>query len=105
VTAGVENVGDVMYDGMLHLPLEGQRAALAQAGVEPGRYVLATVHRAENTDDMRAARRDPRGALDARRFWAASCLALHPRTRARLIADAIEVPPGVHVIDPRPTWR
>jgi UDP-GlcNAc3NAcA epimerase len=29
-------------------------------------------------------------------------LALHPRTRARLIAESIDVPAGVHVIEPAP---
>jgi UDP-GlcNAc3NAcA epimerase len=102
VTAGVRNVGDVMYDGMLHYRARANDAALAQAGVEPGRYVLATVHRAENTDDTRRLR----GVLEALGEAAAKLgrvvLALHPRTRARLIAEAIEVPAGVHVIEPAP---
>ncbi|MBC8023441.1 MAG: UDP-N-acetylglucosamine 2-epimerase (non-hydrolyzing) [Burkholderiales bacterium] len=102
VTAGVENVGDVMYDGMLHYRTRANDQALAQAGVEAGQYVLATVHRAENTDD--AARL--RGVLEALGDAAAKLgrvvLALHPRTRARLIVEAIEVPPGVHVIEPAP---
>ncbi|HEV7591336.1 MAG TPA: UDP-N-acetylglucosamine 2-epimerase, partial [Longimicrobium sp.] len=45
--------GDVMYDAALFYAraAEGRSGALAEAGVEPGGYVLATVHRAENTDD------------------------------------------------------
>jgi UDP-GlcNAc3NAcA epimerase len=47
--------GDVMYDASLRF---GERArasstALSDAGVDDGQYVLATVHRAENTDDDR----------------------------------------------------
>jgi UDP-GlcNAc3NAcA epimerase len=102
VIAGVENVGDVMYDGMLHYRGLANEGALASAGVERGGYVLATVHRAENTDDPVRLR----GVLEALGAAAGklgrAVLALHPRTRARLIADAIEVPPGVHVIEPAP---
>jgi len=102
LTRGVEKVGDVMYDGMLHYRARAKEAALAQAGVERGRYVLATVHRAENTDDPARLR----AVFDALALAAAALgrvvLALHPRTRARLIEQAIEVPPGVHVIDPAP---
>ena len=46
-------VGDVMYDAAI---VHGKRAEsrverLSQLGVESGAYALATVHRAENTDD------------------------------------------------------
>jgi UDP-GlcNAc3NAcA epimerase len=102
VVAGVQNVGDVMYDGMLHYRARADEGALGKAGVERGRYVLATVHRAENTDDPARLR----GVLEALGIAAAAfgrvVLALHPRTRARLIGEAIDVPPGVHVIDPAP---
>jgi UDP-GlcNAc3NAcA epimerase len=102
VKRGVENVGDVMYDGMLHYRSKANEGALAEAGVERGRYVLATVHRAENTDDVSRLR----GVLEALGAAAATLgrvvLALHPRTRARLIAEAIDVPAGVHVIEPAP---
>jgi UDP-N-acetylglucosamine 2-epimerase (non-hydrolysing) len=53
VTDGVHDTGDVMYDAVLWAR---DRAAdrstiLDDLGVEPGGYVLATVHRAANTDD------------------------------------------------------
>ncbi|MGE0613628.1 MAG: non-hydrolyzing UDP-N-acetylglucosamine 2-epimerase [Hyphomicrobiales bacterium] len=76
--AAVEIVGDVMYD-----------AALFHAGAAPvrdgGDYALATVHRAENTDDPE--RLD--AILSALGELADSMkviLPLHPRTRARLEA-------------------
>jgi UDP-GlcNAc3NAcA epimerase len=54
----VEVVGDVMYDACLQLaPLARQRsAALRNFGLEPGRYVLATVHREANVRPERLAR-------------------------------------------------
>jgi UDP-N-acetylglucosamine 2-epimerase len=102
VIAGVENVGDVMYDGMLHYRARANDSALQQAGVEPGRYALATVHRAENTDDPARLRAVFEALGVAAAAFGRVVLALHPRTRARLIAEAIEVPAGVHVIDPAP---
>ena len=53
ITQGVHHVGDVMYDAAL---LFGEIAAakstiIVDLGLTPGEYLLATVHRAENTDD------------------------------------------------------
>ncbi|HEY7003981.1 MAG TPA: UDP-N-acetylglucosamine 2-epimerase (non-hydrolyzing) [Gaiellaceae bacterium] len=51
ITEGAHQVGDVMLDANLRLaPIARQRSqALALAGVEPGGYVLTTVHREANT--------------------------------------------------------
>lgn len=50
----VANVGDVMYDALLHnLPIAEQmpQNSLEKLGLEPGGYYLLTLHRAENTDN------------------------------------------------------
>jgi UDP-GlcNAc3NAcA epimerase len=46
--------GDVMYDSILHYrDIALQRHSVKKiADVEPGKYVLATVHRQENTDNL-----------------------------------------------------
>jgi len=102
VVAGVENVGDVMYDGMLHYRSMAKETVLADHGLSSKAYVLATVHRAENTDDPRRLA----GVMETLGTAAAKLgrvvLALHPRTRARLIEHSIAVPPGVHVVNPAP---
>lgn len=57
ITSGVYVVGDVMYDAILSVARRAEEIAvrlLSRLGVEPGRYLLATVHRASNTDDPRA---------------------------------------------------
>lgn len=62
--------------------LPGPRAArriAAQAGIEPGRYVLATIHRPENTDDP--ARLEAILA-ELGKLGLPAVLPLHPRTRA-----------------------
>ena len=54
----IEVVGDVMYDACLRLaPSARERStALADFGVEPGGYVLATIHREANVRPERLAR-------------------------------------------------
>jgi UDP-GlcNAc3NAcA epimerase len=102
ITRGVENVGDVMYDGMLHYRSRANEAALAAAGVERAGYVLATVHRAENTDDPARLAAVMLALGDAAERFGRVVLTLHPRTRARLIEQSITLPAGVHVIEPAP---
>ncbi|MGQ0538909.1 MAG: non-hydrolyzing UDP-N-acetylglucosamine 2-epimerase [Gemmatimonadaceae bacterium] len=83
ITRGVELVGDVMYDAVLAFgarALERSRV-LATLGVEPRSYLLATVHRAYNTDDPVVLRR-LLCALEA--IGETVVFPLHPRTRARL---------------------
>jgi UDP-GlcNAc3NAcA epimerase len=45
-------VGDVMYDAVLRFGhLAESRKIVSELGLAPGQYALATIHRAENTDD------------------------------------------------------
>jgi UDP-N-acetylglucosamine 2-epimerase len=80
---GVHLVGDVMYDELLrNVPRAQERSRiLDQLGLEPGEYYLATIHRAQSTDDPAtlAGLVDGLTALDH-----PVVLPLHPRTRARL---------------------
>lgn len=47
-------VGDVMFDAALHFgELASKKSTILNSmGVKPGRFLLSTVHRAENTDDL-----------------------------------------------------
>lgn len=83
IRLGVHNVGDVMLDAlrerMCHgLPVEH---VLGRHGLERRSYVLATIHRAENTDQPERLRSILAGlaALDE-----PVLLPLHPRTRAAM---------------------
>lgn len=80
---GVVQCGDVMYDSVLHHAARASATSdiLTRCGVAAREYVLATVHRAENTDD-----RDRLDAIMAELADAETpvILPLHPRTRARL---------------------
>ena len=93
----VSLVGDVMYDVAL---MARERAGdVARWGVRPGQYVLATIHRAENTDDpARLA-----AAFDGLREVAKRLpvvLPLHPRTRGVLKRGGRAETDGVKITDP-----
>lgn len=81
----VHLVGDVMYDVMRwHLGRAGVGSVLQRLGLDSGHYALATVHRAENTDDPDRLR----GIFAALESLAAGgmrvIVPLHPRTRHAL---------------------
>lgn len=77
-------VGDVMYDAALQFSdLAKQKGTLTRFRVEPHRYVLATIHRAENTDDS-ARLRNIVTALEEVAESLPVILPLHPRTAGRL---------------------
>lgn len=94
----IVNVGDVMYDAALMFSVEdGGRSRLHSLGVVPGKYVLATVHRQENTDD----------ALRLRAIFEALAatdlpvvLPLHPRTKKSAAQLGIQAGPNIMVVDP-----
>lgn len=98
---GVHNVGDVMFDSMRHYltQIEGAPRALAALGLESKGYLLATVHRAENTDSA-ANLRQIFSAFAAMQARYPVVVALHPRTRKSLESHGIGVPPGIRMIDP-----
>jgi UDP-GlcNAc3NAcA epimerase len=53
LTRGVHLVGDVMYDAVLQFAqlARDRSTILNELKIVPGKYLLATAHRAENTDD------------------------------------------------------
>ena len=96
IERGVHVIGDVMYDAFLHSADAAKKRSeiIGRLGLTPGRFALATVHRAENTDDPEQLASIMRGmdlsGLDV-------VLPLHPRTRARLRED---IGPRIKLIDP-----
>jgi UDP-GlcNAc3NAcA epimerase len=99
ITRGVHNVGDVMYDAVLYnQAIADQRSeVLSRLGLESQGYLLATVHRAENTDDpMRLA-----GIVEAFGMLEEPIVfPAHPRTRAALATSGMSLAPNVHMIEP-----
>jgi UDP-GlcNAc3NAcA epimerase len=100
ITRGVHSVGDVMYDATLFAGERAPAAAevLAAVGLPDSPYMLATVHRAENTDDgdrLAAVMRYLRALSDE----AMVVLPLHPRTRAALARWSVSTK-GLRLIEP-----
>jgi UDP-GlcNAc3NAcA epimerase len=94
-------VGDVMYDAALFY---AERAAersriLADLALEPGRYVLATVHRAENTDVPARLAAILEGLGEIAREGPV-VLPLHPRARARIGCASPSALRRLRVIEP-----
>ena len=91
ITANVWNTGDVMYDVALQFAAKSQRTStiLADLGLQSQAYILATVHRAENTDNRErltnicTAFRELTREIDV-------VVPLHPRTRKMLRTFGIE---------------
>ena len=95
----VQCVGDVMYDAALYY---GQRAQatskiLEHLRLQPKAYTLATIHRAENTDDPVRLEAIFKGFAA---FAQTIVLPLHPRTRARMASHGMTVSVNVQLIDP-----
>jgi len=94
--------GDVMYDALLaNLGRAENRIASFAYQLELGGYALATIHRAENTDDP-ARLRSLIEALE--RIAVEICpviLALHPRTRKALEANRLAFD-KINIIPPQP---
>lgn len=86
----VINTGDVMYDAILYYreKARAQSAILKQLGLSRQSYFLATIHRAENTDDpSRLA-----GICSGLQALSAShqvVMPLHPRTRGALTRQGL----------------
>ena len=94
--------GDVMYDAALHYGAAvDANALLAAHQLVRGGFILATVHRAENTDD----RSRLLGLVEGLQRLAVHhplVLPLHPRTRAAMEREGVldQVERGMHVIPP-----
>lgn len=103
VSDGIHHVGDVMFDVALHYRDEAARrsTALRRLELEPGRFVLVTCHRAENTDEpARLA-----GIVTAVNRLAERMpvvLPLHPRTANVLRSSDLALGPKVRCVEPLP---
>ena len=96
-------VGDVMYDVALKYAakVKAEDRVLASLGISPKNYVLATVHRAENTDDPKRMAVIV-GALEKVAQSLPVIWPLHPRTLQALKKSGM-LPsnvPSMHLIEP-----
>jgi UDP-GlcNAc3NAcA epimerase len=103
IECGVHHVGDVMYDVSLHFGEKARREsrALEWLGLNDRPFLLATCHRAENTDDPARLKAIIEG-LTAVSHRILVVLPLHPRTRAALAESGILLPERIKACDPLP---
>jgi len=92
-------VGNIMAESLLrHLPAIEDRATCERFGLERGGYVLATIHRPENTDVAQSFRDIARAFADAP---LPVLVPVHPRTRPLFAAAGIaEDSSQVRLADP-----
>ena len=98
VAGRIEVVGDVMADAAFRLgPIARERSgALRRFGLEPGRYVLATIHREANVRPERLSR-----LFDGlSRIEEPVVFPLHPRTRAVAGAHGLTLGERVRTSEP-----
>jgi UDP-GlcNAc3NAcA epimerase len=100
ITKGVFSVGDVMYDSALAAVkrAEDRSTILEDLDLRGKDYAVATVHRAENTDDPERFSRVI-SWLEAAAQSTPIVMPVHPRTR-KLMAASNRIPTGVTLIDP-----
>jgi UDP-N-acetylglucosamine 2-epimerase len=102
ITRGVHLTGDVMHEAMVHALSLGSGGSdiLLDLSLRPGEYVLATIHRAENTDDPERLSQILLGISDVAQLGIEVVFPVHPRTRSRMEPRLLDA--GVRLIEPLP---
>ncbi|MBR1156996.1 non-hydrolyzing UDP-N-acetylglucosamine 2-epimerase [Bradyrhizobium sp. JYMT SZCCT0428] len=100
IRGGVHHIGDVMYDATLFAidRASGTSGILAELAVNPKAYGVATIHRAENTDDAKSLRAVI-AFLKKQAKAIPIILPLHPRTRQNAERMGVSLE-GLRVIGP-----
>lgn len=99
ITENVFQVGDVMYDSVLFNTnlAEQSSTILDRLELKSKSFYLATIHRAENTDNKDKLN----GIIDALlRIDMPVLLPIHPRTKNTLGTRLDEIGSGIRIIDP-----
>ncbi|MBD2297075.1 non-hydrolyzing UDP-N-acetylglucosamine 2-epimerase [Nostoc sp. FACHB-190] len=96
-------VGDVMYDAALDYAVKAEEKSLIlqKLGLTAQNYILATIHRAENTDDSSRLQALFTGLAKVSQNIPV-ILPLHPRTRAALLREGLSenISKSLRIIEP-----
>jgi UDP-GlcNAc3NAcA epimerase len=100
ITDHVHLVGDVMLDVLnwaRERAAQGPREILTRLALAPGNYLLATVHRSENTDEPKrlAAILEAFNAMEEPIVFP-----IHPRTRKMIAGADYRLKPHVQLVEP-----
>ncbi len=91
----VSSVGDIMYDAAMHFGSKAQKPSVEL----PEKYILATVHRQENTDNLVYLTEIFR-AFNQISQDSPIVLPLHPRTKKILDKQTIVINDNIQLIEP-----
>lgn len=98
--SGVQLVGDVMYDAALRYGSSGSSTTARRLGLPANGYILATIHRAENTDQTERLRAIFSALHEVSRRVPV-VMPLHPRTRGALRRTGLGLSgDGPHLMEP-----
>lgn len=103
IAEGVKFVGDVMYDNLLYYTKisEAQSKVIESLDLSNQPYILATIHRAENTDYREQLNLIIKSLIIASEIVGKTVLALHPRTKKKLLDYDIKIPEDlIKIIEP-----
>lgn len=99
IVSGVYNVGDVMYDAvkLFKEKAKEKEAFLSEIGCEKGEYILTTIHRAENTNDINRLTSIIEALNESGKKVV---LPLHPRTKKFIESYGLHFNDNIKVIEP-----
>jgi UDP-N-acetylglucosamine 2-epimerase len=102
IIENVFNVGDVMYDAFLYnSALAEEKYSLEKFGLESKKYLLATIHRAENTDSREHLLAIFKSFAELEDIV---FLPLHPRTKHKLekygLTEIVQKADNIKIVEP-----
>ncbi len=95
----IRQVGDVMYDAALYYTskAENQDILLQNLQLKSKKFILTTLHRAENVDNKKRLQQIFNGLAKSNMTV---ILPMHPRTKKRMQEFGISVPANFNIIEP-----
>lgn len=99
ITEGVYNIGDVMYDAILHFKkiAEKNSSIVDRLKLTKGDYILTTIHRAENTNNINRLKNIVEALNES---GVNIVLPLHPRTKKYIQDYGLHFAGNITVIEP-----
>lgn len=99
ITEGVHNVGDVMFDATLNFKklAENKNEIIRALDLEGKNFILTTIHRAENTNDISRLKNIVEALNECGK---PVILPLHPRTKKYMMDYGLNFNNNIKVIDP-----
>ena len=90
------NVGDVMYDASIFFSKKAVKSKIIE-DLDIDQFVLATIHRAENTDNLERLENIFKGLSKSS---LPVVVPIHPRTKSRLEKSNIQLGENINLIEP-----